>query len=190
MKYYNITSIYPVDFQYSVKYSFLIGYEKSFSKVLSLRGAVGYQNVLLDANAGLIPGFQNGDMTEVPVVSAEIDRHWISIPVDFKVMLPIRRSGLYLAVGPKASILLSSTYRDSLTSIKNDMADKTPRFNFGIGFRFGAELAIAHAGYLLLESGYHKGLVNLSHISKSKTFEGEIVPIGIGFRFNVPSKKM
>lgn len=28
----------PVDFQYAVRYSFLAGYEKSFNKVLSLRG--------------------------------------------------------------------------------------------------------------------------------------------------------
>jgi hypothetical protein len=177
---------YPVKFQYAVQYSFSAGYEKSFSKVLSVRAAVGYQKALLDAYGATIPGYYSGDMTEVPFVSAEIDRHWISIPIDCKVTLPIRRSGLYLAVGPKASILLASQYTDNLTNTTEDLSDLTPRFNLGIGIRLGAEFPIFNAGFLFVESGYHFGLLNTSPISSSTTQEGEISLLGIGFRMNIP----
>lgn len=182
---YTVISTYPIDFQYAVRYSFLAGYEKSFNKVLSIKGAIGYQYALLDANAATV----NPDFSEDPFVASEIDRHWLNIPVDIKVTLPIRRSGLYLAAGPKASILLSSTYKDSLSNYELDLGDLTPRFNLSLGFRFGVELAIARAGFLLIESGYHKGLINLSPVSSVKTQEGEFVPISLGFRMNVPPEK-
>lgn len=129
---YSIISSYPVDFQYSVQFSFSAGYEKSFTKLLSLRGGVGYQKVVMDAYAARID-LENGSMNDVPFVSAEIRRHWLSIPVDFKVTLPIRRSGLYLTAGPKASILLSSEYADSISTVTQDLADLTPRFNLSLG---------------------------------------------------------
>lgn len=176
----------PVEFQYVVQYSFLAGYEKSFSKALSVRGAIGYQKALLDAHAATIPGFEKGDMTEAPFVSAEIVRHWISIPVDFKVTLPMGRSGLYLAVGPKASILLSSKYSDSLANTTEDLSDLTPGFNMGIGFRLGAEFPISKAGFLFVESGYHYGLLNISLVPSSTTKEGEITLLAMGFRMNIP----
>lgn len=185
----NLGSLHYDQFQYAVRYAFLVGYEKSFNKVVSVRGAVGYQNASMEAHAATIPGYFDGDDTEIPYVSAKIDRHWISVPIDFKVTLPIRRGGLYLAAGPKASILLSTTYKDSITNTTEDLGDLTPRFNFALGFRFGAEIAIANAGYLFFESGYHKGLLNTSPISSATTKEGEITLIGLGFRINVPSKK-
>jgi hypothetical protein len=156
--------------------------------VLSIRAALGYRKALLNAYAATIPGYFNGDMTEVPFVSAKIDRHWLSIPIDFKATLPIRRGGLYLAVGPKTSILLSSKYTDSLSNNPQDLSDLTPRFNLGLGFRFGAEFSIAKAGYLFIESGYHRGLVNTSPISSANTKEGELALLGIGFRMNFPTK--
>lgn len=184
-----ITSMYtnnPVNFQYAVRFSFLAGYEHSFNKVISIRGSIGYQRALLDAYAATIENYGKSNQKEVPFISAKIDRNWISIPIDFKVTLPIRRSGLYLAAGPKASILLSSTYNDSISGYTEDFGKLTPRFNFGIGFRFGAEIAIANAGFLLIESGYHKGLLNTSPLPSGNTQEGDIVPIGFGFRMNFP----
>jgi hypothetical protein len=176
----------PVNFQYAVRYSFLAGYEHSFNKVISIRASIGYQKALLDAHASVIENYGKSNQKEVPFISAEIDRNYISIPIDFKVTLPIRRSGLYLAAGPKASILLSSTYSDSITGYTENLGNLTPRFNLGLGFRFGAEIAIANAGFLIIESGYHKGLLNTSIVSSANTQEGEIVPIGFGFRMNLP----
>jgi hypothetical protein len=185
---YTQLSSYPVDYQYAVQYSFTAGYEKSFSRVLSIRAALGYQKALLDAYAATIPGYFNGDMTEVPFVSATIVRHWLIIPIDFKATLPIRRGGLYLAVGPKTSILLSSKHTDSLSDNLQDLSGLTPRFNLGLGFRFGAELSIANAGYLFIESGFHRGLVNTSPISSANTQESELALLGIGFRMDFTTK--
>lgn len=179
---------YPVEFQYAVRYSFLAGYERTFNKVLSLRGAVGYQYALMDAYAANIPGYMEGDMDEVPFVDAQIDRHWITIPIELKVTLPIRRSGLYAAMGPKGSILLASKYSEKIYNTTQDLADLTSRFNLGLGFRIGTELAIAKIGYLLIESGYNWGLLNTSIISSANMREGEFSPIALGFRINFPKK--
>lgn len=178
-----------VDFQYNVRYSFAVGYEKSFNKVLSLRGAVGYQNALMNAYAATISGYLEGDMTEDPYISSEISRHWLTIPIDLKVTLPIRRAGIYVAAGPKMSILLSSKYSDSLANTTEDITDLTPRFNLQLGFRLGAEFPIGKAGYIYVESGYHKGLINLSPVSEASTKEGEITLLGAGFRINLPAIK-
>jgi len=186
---YTPYSSYPVEFQYAVRYSFLAGYERSFNKLLSIRGAVGYQNVLMNAYAATIHNYGQPNQAEEPFVSSKIDRHWISIPVDFKVTLPIRRSGLYVAAGPKASILLSSTYTDSISGFTEDLGSLTPRLNLGIGFRFGVELAIANAGYLFIESGYHKGLLNITPVPSATTQEGEIDALGVGFRMNIPGRR-
>ncbi len=183
---YTPFSSYPVEFQYAVKYSFEIGYEKSFNRVLSLKGAIGYQQALMDAYAASIPGYFQGDNTEMPFVKSRIDRHWLSIPIDFKVTLPFRRSGIYLGVGPKASILLASTYTDDISNTSEDLAGLTPRFNFGLGIRLGAEFAIAKIGFLFIESGYVFGLLNTSPISSATTQEGEISFLGLGFRTNLP----
>jgi hypothetical protein len=177
----NYGSDYQAFFQYVVQYSFLAGYEKSLNTFLSVRGAIGYQKALLDAHASTIT-----DSAEVPFITAKIDRHWISIPIDFKVTLPLGRSGLYCAAGPKASILLSSKYTDSLTNTTEDLSGFTPRLNVGIGLRLGAEFPIAKAGFLFIESGYHIGLLNTSPITSSTTQEGEISLFGMGFRLNLP----
>jgi hypothetical protein len=44
------------------------------------RGALGYQKALLTAYGATIPGYFQGDMTEVPFVDAEIARHWLNLP--------------------------------------------------------------------------------------------------------------
>ena len=109
-------------------------------------------------------------------------------PIDFKVTLPIRRGGLFVATGPKASILLSSKYFDKITNSTQDLGDFTPRFNLGVGFRVGAELPIARAGFLLIESGYNWGLLNTAIISSAKQREGELSLLSLGFRINFPKK--
>lgn len=155
-----------------------------FNKVISLRGGVGYQNALLDAYSGII----RENMVEEPLISKTIERHWLTIPIDFKVTLPFRRSGVYLAVGPTASFLLSSTYKDSITNTKSDLTDDTPEFNLSLGGSFGFEFAIGKIGHLLIESGYHHALINSSMISGRNTKESEINLLGLGFRINLPSK--
>lgn len=175
---------YPVEFQYAVRHAFVAGYEKSFNKVLSIRGAIGYQYAFMDAYAATI----NKDMSESPLVDAQIERHWLTIPIDFKVTLPIRRGGLYIAMGPKSSILLASKYTDNISGNTEDLGDLTPRFNLGLGFRFGTELAIAKIGFLLIESGYNWGLLNTAIITAAKSREGEFSLLALGFRINFPKK--
>jgi len=113
------------DYEYCVKTAVSVGYEQSFSKIISIRGGVGYRYASLDAHGAIIQ--PNG--IEQPVVSKEIDRHWLTIPVDFKVTLPIKHSGLYVAAGPKFSFLLSSTYKDSIAGTSLNVTETTPRFN-------------------------------------------------------------
>jgi hypothetical protein len=175
--------------QYSVRYSFLAGYEKSFTKVLSVRAAVGYQKVGMRAYAALIRNAAKGDMTEEPFITAEISRNWLTFPIDIKVTLPIRRSGIYLCAGAKISYLLSSEYRDSISGFTQDLGSVTPRLNIGLGLRIGTELPVGNVGYVFLESGYTLGLSNLAFINKANTREGEIIPLGLGFRMNVPSTR-
>jgi hypothetical protein len=170
----------PVDYQYAVRYSFLAGYEHSLGRVLSFMGAIGYQNALLTAYGATIPGYLQGDKTEVPFVDAEIARHWLNLPIDVKLTLPIGRGGLFLAMGPKASVLVSASHRDKLTQKTHDLGDETSRFNFAVGFRVGGEIPIGDVGSVLIESGYHKGLINTW--KGSDTQEGEIVLLGIGFK--------
>lgn len=174
-----------VYYQYCVEEAFTLGYEHSFSKTISIRGGVGYRYALLDAYGGTIQ--TNG--TEKAEVSKEIDRHWLTIPVDFKVTLPIRRSGLYLTAGPKFSFLLSSTYKDSIAGTSLNVSKTTPRFNLSLGGTIGFEIAIAKFGYLLLESGYHHAVTNTSMYVGKKAMESDITLLGVGFRLNVPSKQ-
>jgi hypothetical protein len=175
--------------QYSVRYSFLAGYEKSFTKVLSVRAAVGYQNVGMRAYAAEVPNFDKGDLSEVPFITAEISRHWLTFPIDLKVTLPIKRAGIYLCAGTKISYLLASEYRDSITGFTQDLGKATPGLNIGLGFRIGTELPVGNVGHVFLESGYTLGLSNLAFISRATTREGEIIPLGAGFRLNVPRVK-
>ncbi len=81
---YTPFSTYPVDFQYAVRYSFLAGYEKSFNKVLSLRGAVGYQYALMEAflerKMLFFEDLSDDNNGWVSNVDAQIDRHWLTIP--------------------------------------------------------------------------------------------------------------
>ncbi len=174
-----------VDFQYAVRHSFLVGYEKSFNKILSLRGAVGYQYALMEAFYEIKGSL---DSVWVTLVDAQIDRHWLTIPIEFKVTLPIRRGGLFVAMGPKSSILLSSEYSEKINNSSQDLTDFTPRFNLGLGFRIGTELAIAKIGFLLIESGYNWGLLNTAIVSEAKSREGEFSLFALGFRVNFPKK--
>lgn len=173
----------PVDYQYAVSYSFLAGYEHSLGRILSFRGALGYQKALLTAYGATIPGYFQGDMTEVPFVDAEIARHWLNLPLDVKLTLPIGRGGLYLAMGPKASVLVSASHRDKLTQQSHDVGGDTSRFNFAVGFRVGGEIPIGDVGSIVIEAGYHKGLVNTW--KGSDTQEGEIVLLGVGFKMDL-----
>lgn len=175
--------------QYSVRYSFVAGYEKSFNKVLSIRAAVGYQNVGMRAYAAEIPNFDKGDMSEKPFITAEITRHWLTFPIDVKATLPIRRAGIYLCAGTKISYLLSSEYRDSITGFTQDLGKVTPRVNVGVAFRIGTEIPVGAIGHIYLESGYVVGLSNLAFINRATTREGEIIPLGLGFRLNMPPNK-
>ena len=172
------------DFQYGVRFSALVGYEKSWNKILSARGAVGYQNVVLDAYAASIPGFALGDMTQVPFITSKISRHWLSVPVDVKFTAPLSQNGVYLAVGPKLSFLLATQYTDSITTTTIDLAGRTPGVNLSLGLRLGAEFAVGTLGYFFIEAGYHHGLTNLAVIAPATTGEGEAALLGIGFRSN------
>jgi len=91
-----------------------------------------------------------------------------------------------LAAGPKACILLSTKYKDNISNTTIDLYDRTTGFNLQLGFRVGWETAIANLGYFFIEGGYHTGLIDMSLISSAKIKEGEIVPLGIGFRMNFP----
>jgi hypothetical protein len=175
-------------YQYNVRYAFSVGYEYSFNKVLSLRGGAGYQNVLMNAYAATIQT-ENGQIKEIPFIQSKIDRHWLNVPIDFKVMLPFRKSGVYLAAGPKFSFLLSSTVKDSLKNREYDLKSDTPGFNFGIGAKLGFEFAIGTLGHLLVESGYCHGLLNTSPVSGINTKEGEASLLGLGFRVNLSQKQ-
>lgn len=124
----------------------------------------------------------------VKLVDAQIDRHWLTIPIDLKVTLPIRRSGLFVAIGPKSSFLLSSKYSEKINNTSENLIEFTPRFNLGLGFRVGAELAIAKIGFLLIESGYNWGLLNTAFVSSAKSREGELSFLSLGFRVNFPKK--
>lgn len=182
-----VTEIYgtPVEYQYNVRYAFSAGYEKSFNKVISLRGGIGYQYALMDAYAGIY----EFDMTEKATIDEQIDRHWLTIPIDFKATLPFGRSGVYITIGPKASILLSSTHTDNLYNSSHDITDDTPRFNLAIGGNIGIEFPIANAGHLFIESGYHQGLLDTSPDSFYKFQESEINFLKIGFRITLPHEK-
>jgi hypothetical protein len=182
---------YPVYFQHDVRPSFSIGYEHSFNKVFSIRGAVGYVESRFTVVSDTVISYTitNGiprDTTYYPAADAEISSHWVSIPLDFKIMVPIRRSGLYAALGPKAAILLSSRYKDNLYGGSYDFAPLTTRFNLMLGFKVGAELAFLKIGYLFFEGGYHAGLVNVSPISSSNSRLGNRTLFCMGFRVNLP----
>jgi hypothetical protein len=181
---------FPVDFQYDVCPSFSIGYEQSFNKVFSIRGAVGYLKsrftVVSDTVISYTVSGSFRDTTYYPAADAEITSHWISIPIDFKIMIPIRHSGLYAAFGPKSTILLSSRYKDNFYGGSYDFAPLTSRFNLMLGFKVGAELAFLKIGHLFFEGGYHAGLINVSPISSEKSRLGNRTLFCMGFRVNLP----
>jgi hypothetical protein len=182
---------FPVNFQHDVRPSFSIGYEHSFNKVFSLRGAVGYLSSRFDVLSDTVISYTISggiprDTIYYPAADAEISSHWISIPLDIKIMIPIRRSGLYAAFGPKATILLSSKYKDNLYGGSYDFAPLIPHFNLMLGFKVGGEIAFTKIGHLFFEGGYHAGLINMSPISSNKSTLGTLTPFCMGFRVNLP----
>lgn len=180
---------FPVNFQYAVSPSFSIGYEHSFNRVFSVRGALGYMKSKMDVLSDSVIRYQIlpvSDTVKFPDVNADISSHWISIPLDVKVMWPIRRSGLYAAFGPKATILLSSKYTDNLHGGSYDFAPLTSRFNLLFGFRVGGEIAIANSGYLFFEGGYQTGFINISPLSTQNSRMGNLTPFCMGFRIKLP----
>jgi hypothetical protein len=104
--------------------------------------------------------------------------------VDVKFTLPLSQNGVYLAMGPKLSFLLSSQYSDSITGTTIDLASRTPGVNLSLGLRLGAEFAVGTLGYFFIEAGYHHGLTNLAVVAPATTGEGEAALLGIGFRPN------
>jgi len=187
--YAGLSEIYgiPIEYQYCVRYAFSAGYEQSFSKLISIRAGVGYQNALMNAYSATIQNSSdnNGDYREVASIDSDIVRHWLTIPIDFKVTLPFRRSGFYIAAGPKASILLSSKGTDNITIEEYTITNDTPRFNLALGGDIGLEFAIGNLGHLFVESGYHQGILNTSPSESGTTQESEINFLKLGFRINL-----
>lgn len=184
---------HPVNFQYAVQPSFTIGYEHSFNKVLSVRGSVGYLSSNLDVISSQVISYKIDPVTNRgvdtvydPAADAEISSHWLSLPLDIKIMIPIRRSGIYAALGPKTMLLLASKYTDNLNDSTFDLTALTPRFNFLLGVRLGGEIAIANIGFLLLEAGYHAGMTEMSIIPQMSSKMGERTLFSGAFRFKLP----
>lgn len=176
----------PIEPQGAVRPGITIGYEKSFNKVISLRAAAGWQSIKLD---GMMSEYDSDSATWDTVVNYKIVNNYISIPLEGKILLPLRRSGLYITGGAAVAILLSSRFNDLVKDYEEDLADFTSRVLFNLGFKIGAEIALGNIGHLIFESGYSAGLTNTSPFTDTKTRFNNLSLLNAGFRINLPKSK-
>ncbi len=168
----------PIESMPRVAPAFKLGYEISFVKPISLRAGVGLQFVGAGYEAEGISGITQPD------INIHMENTYLTLPVELKLLVPIKRSGLYATVGPQFGFLLSAKTIDNEndTNVKNNA---TKVFNMGLGFRAGFEIAIAKH-HLYFESGYDFGLSEVYTTSlEAKT--GTLTLISAGFRINTSS---
>ena len=176
--------------------AFFAGYEQSFSRVFSANAGVG---ILFSGYDYLTEGMQtvNGSTTLTYRYTGGNTATYLSIPVNVKVLLPIKAGGLYVAGGPSFDILLVS--KGYAKGIENDQTVTDRKgidtkdfyvnsYSFALSFRVGGEIAIGKHN-LFLESGYDFGFTESmsggSVNGHEYTFKnGRLTFISLGFRIN------
>lgn len=142
------------------------GVELEFKKWISAIGKLSFVNKGYEQKSS---GAGNlfGDNSKI---DNQMKLMYLSVPIHFKLTIPIKRSGIFFIVGPETSFLLSAkAINDMEIEVSNEVTkidttyDAKNHFNaidFGIGFSIGGEIAIGkHA--LLLSSGYSAGITDI-----------------------------
>ncbi len=179
--------------------SFKIGYEQSFNRVLSLSAGVG---LVFGGNTTNIEDFTETEFETDGTskvlsdadISTVIEYTHLIIPINLKIMAPIKRGGFYLKGGPQFGFLLKADYvhkyDNSVTNKhieeKRDLKKEKELegFNMAMGFRVGGEIPIG-GHHLYLESGYDWGLSDISKQDGIEAKTGSLTLLSIGFRITL-----
>ncbi len=191
---------------------FVIGYEKSLMKILSFRLGLGYEML---GNEFII---EDGIKTNQTSPTAQLDTlytwehkrsfsfSYLTIPLDLKLKLPLKRAGIYTIAGAKLGFLLSAKEKLDQTvnifnssnidlpydlnstseSYEKNIKNSATAVNMSLGFRLGGEIPIRRL-HLLLESGYDFGLIEVMKDEKLVERSGVFTLLSIGLRLNTTS---
>ncbi len=174
------------------------GYEYSFGRVLSVTAGLGIRFAAskLAIDQDVVSRIEYGGTGETTsgILDISVVHKFTNLvfPLDFKLMIPTRSGGVFLALGPEVSFLLAAKRTDDVkntfnpdnsTHIETDISDDYAAVGIGVGFRLGLEKRIGRHT-LLLETGYTGGLSDMckDEIITMKNMEFSILQLG--FRFN------
>ena len=150
-----------------------IGFELSLSKGISFNFAAGV------AFQGLQYVVGDSSVTS----SGETKLTYLTVPIDFKAMIPTNSGGIYLTMGPRFDILLAA---NEILDGTNDVIDGKSHYDnmsVALGFRLGGEIALGKH-HFLVESGYDFGISDVLKTSSYKVQTGRLTILAIGIRFN------
>ena len=163
----------PVEANTRVAPSFDIGYEQSFSKVISASAGAGWQMIGNEYHAEFVT--TNGQPPATPPLDKDLYFTYLSVPVSVKFLLPMKFGGFFLAGGPQFNFLINNEtggwYNGS-------------NFMMELGFRCGGEIDVGKHN-LFLESGYDYGLNTMAKFNDESQKMGTLTILALGFRFNL-----
>jgi hypothetical protein len=166
-------NFHPVEANTRVAPSFDIGYEQSFSKVISASAGAGLQMIGNEYHAEFVT--INGQPPTTPPLDKDLYFTYLSIPVSVKFLLPMKFGGFYFTGGPKFNFLINN----ETGGWYNGSA-----FMMELGFRCGFEIAMGKHN-LFLESGYDYGLNTMAQFNDESEKMGTLTILALGFRFNL-----
>jgi Outer membrane protein beta-barrel domain len=183
-----------MNMQKAIYPAFFAGYEQSFSRVISANAGVG---ILFSGYDYLTERMETVNGNKTYKYTGGNTATYLSFPLNFKAMLPIKAGGIYLAGSPSIDILLASKSHGKVTVNDETIVDVKDvdtkdayvnSFNFALGFRIGGEIKTGKHN-LFLESGYDFGLIESmeggSVNGHEYTFKnGRLTFISLGFRIN------
>jgi len=90
-----------------------------------------------------------GQELAAPAIEASLTNRYLTVPVDFKAMLPLNSGGFCITAGPRVSLLLKSEYSNiSENFFKNQRTLFSP-LSFGLGGSFGGEIRLRKLDLLM-----------------------------------------
>lgn len=187
--------------------SIVIGYEKSFHRILSFRLGLGFERLGNQFNIDNGIKFSPANPEDTLCTwnhKRELIFSYLTIPLDLKAKLPINRSAIYAIGSAKFGFLLSADDKmthtvktESPSSVNKleynlptisteydlNIKDDASTLNMSLGFRIGGELPLRRF-HILIESGYDFGLIEIMKDEDLVYKSGTFTIISLGVRLN------
>jgi hypothetical protein len=153
-----------------------MGYEQSFSKMIFASARAGLQMIGNEYHAEFVT--INGQPPTTPPLDKDLYFAYFSIPVNVKILFPMKFGRFFLAFEPQFNFLINN----ETGGWYNGSAFMTE-----LGFRCGYEIPMGKH-HLFLESGYDYGLNTMAKFNDESERMGALSILALGFFFNLSNQ--